>query len=157
MENLTSGLHFLLSMSIAALLVFITVLIHYEAMRLTSALLPRLRIRPRLRILVVIFGIFLAHSISVWLFAIAYHFLSGHFGLGEFGGDAPKQIYDFVYFSAVTYASLGFGDVYPLQYLRLIAGVEALTGLVMIGWSASFTYLMMERFWSDHRRRKGGE
>ena len=29
MENLTSGLHFLLSMSIAALLVFITVLIHY--------------------------------------------------------------------------------------------------------------------------------
>jgi len=70
MENLTSGLHFLLSMSIAALLVFITVLIHYEAMRLTSALLPRLRIRPRLRILVVIFGIFLAHSISVWVFAM---------------------------------------------------------------------------------------
>ena len=30
---------------------------------------------------------------------------------------------------------------------RLIAGVEALTGLLMIGWSASFTYLEMERFW----------
>lgn len=151
---MTDGLHFFLSMLIAALLVFVTVLIHYEAMRLISELLPHIRIRPRLRILVVIFGIFFAHTISVWLFALAYYFLSGHFGLGEFGGQTPEQIYDFIYFSVVTYTSLGFGDVYPLHYLRLIAGVEALTGLVMIGWSASFTYLMMERFWSDHRRDK---
>lgn len=149
---MTNSLHFFLSMLIAALLVFVTVLVHYEAMRLISELLPHIRIQPRLRILIVIFGIFLAHTISVWLFALAYYFLNGHFGLGEFGGQAPEQIYDFVYFSVVTYTSLGFGDLYPLHYLRLIAGVEALTGLVMIGWSASFTYLMMERFWSDHRR-----
>jgi hypothetical protein len=32
----------------------------------------------------------------------------------------------------------------------MIAGVEALVGLLMIGWSASFTYLMMERFWPEH-------
>ncbi len=151
---MTNGLYFFLSMLIAALLVLVTVLVHYEAMRLISELLPHIRIRPRLRILIVIFGIFLAHTIAVWLFALAYYFLSGHFGLGEFGGHPPEQIYDFVYFSVVTYTSLGFGDLYPLQYLRLIAGVEALTGLVMIGWSASFTYLMMERFWSDHRRDK---
>jgi hypothetical protein len=33
--------------------------------------------------------------------------------------------------------------------MRLIASVESLNGLVLIGWSASFTYLSMERFWQD--------
>lgn len=28
-----------------------------------------------------------------------------------------------------------------------VAGTEALTGFVLIGWSASFTYLEMEKFW----------
>jgi hypothetical protein len=57
---------------------------------------------------------------------------------------------DDVYFSAVTYASIGFGDVYPVDNVRLITGVEALVGLLMIGWSASFTYLAMEKFWPLH-------
>jgi hypothetical protein len=33
--------------------------------------------------------------------------------------------------------------------MRLIAGVESLNGLVLIGWSASFTYLEMARFWEN--------
>jgi hypothetical protein len=36
--------------------------------------------------------------------------------------------------------------------LRIIAGVESLNGLVLIGWSASFTYLSMEQFWEDKPR-----
>ncbi|MGE5242209.1 MAG: ion channel [Bacteroidota bacterium] len=48
----------------------------------------------------------------------------------------------------MTYTSLGLGDVYPLGDLRLIAGIESLIGLLMIAWSASFTYLMMEKFWN---------
>jgi hypothetical protein len=47
----------------------------------------------------------------------------------------------------VVYTSLGFGDIQPIAHVRLIAGVEALVGLLMIGWSASFTYISMERFW----------
>jgi hypothetical protein len=43
---------------------------------------------------------------------------------------------------------LGYGDVVPHGPLRLLAGVEALTGLLMIGWSASFTYVSMARFWT---------
>ena len=33
--------------------------------------------------------------------------------------------------------------------LRLLAGVEALNGLLLIGWSASYTYIAMERFWTS--------
>ena len=42
---------------------------------------------------------------------------------------------------------LGFGDVVPNGPLRLLAGAEALNGLLLIGWSASFLYLEMERWW----------
>ena len=41
----------------------------------------------------------------------------------------------------------GFGDVAPVGPIRFMAGTMALTGFVMITWSASFTYLEMARFW----------
>jgi hypothetical protein len=34
--------------------------------------------------------------------------------------------------------------------MRLAAGIESLTGLVLITWTASFTFLSMQKFWSDH-------
>jgi len=52
-----------------------------------------------------------------------------------------------VYFSAVTYSTVGFGDVIPTGPLRFLVGTEALTGFVLITWSASFTYLEMQRYW----------
>jgi hypothetical protein len=33
--------------------------------------------------------------------------------------------------------------------MRLLAGMEVLNGLLLIGWSASYTYISMERFWKD--------
>lgn len=42
------------------------------------------------------------------------------------------------YFSAVTYTTTGYGDlVLPAEW-RLVGGVEALTGILMCGWSAAF-------------------
>ncbi|MFZ0693339.1 MAG: potassium channel family protein [Alphaproteobacteria bacterium] len=62
---------------------------------------------------------------------------------------------DYVYFSAITDASLGLGDVFPLGQARLLTGVEALNGLVLIGWSASFTDVIMKRLWPLHMGRHG--
>ena len=50
-------------------------------------------------------------------------------------------------FSLVTYTSLAYGDIAPLGPARLLAGIEALIGLGLIAWSASFTYLEMQRHW----------
>lgn len=55
-------------------------------------------------------------------------------------------------FSAETYTTIGLGDIYPLGPLRLITGIEALNGLLLIGWSASFTYLAMQKFWDIRER-----
>lgn len=53
----------------------------------------------------------------------------------------------FLYFSGETYTTLGLGDIYPTGSLRLVTGIEALTGLLMRSWTGSFTYLEMRRYW----------
>ena len=146
--------NFFISTLVTITLVFLTVLFHYEVLRLISELIPKLTIQPRLRILVVIYGAFLAHTLEVWLFGTTYYLLDTYFNVGTFStlSQNKMEFFDFVYFSVVVYTSVGFGDIYPIGHMRLIAGVEALTGLLMIGWSASFIYLIMEKFWLDHRK-----
>lgn len=133
-------------------LVLMIVLIHYETLRLLSAQLLTLKIQPRLRILVVIYGTFCAHLLEIALFGVGYYLFSNHFNLGTLHGMPNLSLLDYMYFSIVTYSSLGFGDIYPVGYMRLLAGMEGLIGLLMIGWTASFTYLMMEKLWLDHRK-----
>ena len=137
-------------------LVVLTILVHYEILRITSNALPRLAIRPRQRIIVVILVAFLAHIIEIWLYAGAYYALhqAGLGSFGSLGGTFGGRIVEYVYFSAVSYTSLGLGDVWPTGVLRLITGLEALNGLILIAWSASFTYLSMEKFWEDHPVRR---
>lgn len=149
-----------IAMLFSTALVFTTVLVHYEVMRYTTLILPHLPLRPRQLILVVIAAMFFAHTVEVWMHAYAFYLIADRFGLGGFGGAIRGEFHDYLYFSTVTYTSLGLGDVYPLGGLRLMSGVESLAGLVMIAWSASFTYLNMEKFWNMHaaykprRRRK---
>jgi hypothetical protein len=150
-----SAFEFVVAMAAASVLVLLTVIIHYEAMRLITVALPRIRIRPRLRIMVVILGVFFAHTVEVWVFGLAYWVMSGPLGLGTVSGQTTGHLFDFVYFSVVVYTSLGFGDIQPFEHVRMIAGVEALVGLLMIGWSASFTYLMMGNLWDEHHDRRG--
>jgi hypothetical protein len=68
------------------------------------------------------------------------------FGLS---GSAGFSLANCLYFSAETYTSLGFGDLTPTGPIRLLAGAEALNGLLLIGWSASFAYIAVERFWKE--------
>lgn len=141
-----------MTMGLCVIMVVSTVLVHYEALRfITDFLLPRIRLAPRQEIIIVILGVFMAHTVEVWLFAFAFGISDFTSKLGRFKGDMDGSLLDFMYFSATTYTSLGIGDVYPTGGMRLLTGVEALVGLVMIGWSASYTYLVMERLWKIHR------
>lgn len=139
------------TMMVCVLMVVLTVLVHYEGLRLISDyLLPRLRMHPRQQMIFMILGVFAAHTLEVWLFTACYNILDGVSGYGGFMGQREGGWVDYLYFSVVTYTSLGLGDLFPVGNFRLLTGVEALTGLLMIGWSASFTYIAMVRFWSLH-------
>lgn len=139
------------AMFASVVLVLLTVGIHYEALRLTSDLLPKLTLPPRQRMIVVLVCVFAAHTVEVWIYGVAYLILDSQIGIGDFGGVIPGELPDYIYFSTVTYTSLGYGDVFPLGGLRLVTGVESLNGLLLIGWSASFTYLAMQEVWGLHK------
>ena len=50
-----------------------------------------------------------------------------------------------VYFSAVTYTTTGYGDLVLPADWRLVGGVEALTGILMCGWSTGFFFAIVSR------------
>ena len=49
------------------------------------------------------------------------------------------------YFSAVTYTTTGYGDLVLPQPWRLVGAVEALTGILMCGWSTAFFFAVVTR------------
>lgn len=128
--------------------VCVCVLLHYEALNLISRRLSRLEGRHRRRVLFSIFGLLSVHVLEIWVFGVAYAamLLSPLFGTahGVNGG-----VLDFVYVSATTYSTVGSADIFLTGPVRFLSGTEALTGLVLVTWSASFTFLEMQRFWRD--------
>ncbi len=129
------------------LLVAASAFIHYEALRLCSDRLPRLHwAHARAKVLLALGAAFCSHIAHIAAFAAAYWLLDDS-AFGSLQGHLAHSAASFLYFSTETYTSLGFGDVYPVGAMRLTAGIEALTGLLMISWTASFTYLEMQRNW----------
>jgi Ion channel len=135
-----------------ALLVLTTV-IHYEVLRAMTVALPMISVRARAKLIVVIVGAFFTHTVEIMLYALAIYLLAHYAHLGALDDTTRFSLSVSFYFSAETYTSLGYGDLVPGGGLRLLAGGEALNGLLLIGWSASYTYIAMERFWTkDHKR-----
>jgi hypothetical protein len=134
---------------INSFLVACAVLIHYEVLNFLSMLIPRLNFIHRLRVLFGLFGALFAHIMEIWLFAFAYYFMirSGYFGTLK--GAFDNSLMDCSYFSFTTYTSIGFGDIEPMGDIRFLAGLEALTGLVLIAWTSSFMFLEMQKLWRD--------
>lgn len=131
-------------------LLALTTLLHYEALSRVDARLPGLRMPQRSKLLVVMFAVFLAHALQIALYGFTLYGLQ-RAGLGHLTASGQVDLSASLYFSAETFTSLGFGDLVPVGPLRLLAGAEALNGLVLIGWSASYAYLAMERFWREGR------
>ncbi len=132
-----------------SILVAAAVLIHFEALNQLSSLIPKLPIPHRLRVLVGVFGTLIAHVIEIWVFAFGYYFMIHHEDFGALEGHFDKSLMDCSYFSFVSYTSLGFGDIVAKGDIRFLAGLEALTGLVLITWTASFMFIEMQKLWKD--------
>jgi hypothetical protein len=145
------------SVIMALLLVTATILLHYELLQFAGTLPSRLTIASRPRMLIVIAVVLAAHVLEASLYALGYYLMQTQFQLGQLAGHLEGGLLDFFYFSMATYTTLGIGDLHPAGAMRLVAGVESLNGLVLIGWSASFTYLTMEELWErrpvETRRR----
>jgi hypothetical protein len=130
------------------ILIFGCVSVHYEALRALNDYLPRAAFIPgRAKVLAALAGAMASHFLHVSLFALAYFLLRDKLELGNFAGHFGDTFASFLYFSTESYTTVGFGDIYPAGPLRLLVGFEALTGLLLISWSGSFSYLEMRRYW----------
>src|SRR5262245_48763051 len=61
--------------------------------------------------------------------------------------DAMPDLGSAMYFSAVTYTTTGYGDLVLPQGWRILGGVEALTGILMCGWSTGFFFAIVNRMY----------
>lgn len=66
--------------------------------------------------------------------------------------DALPDLQTGLYFSAVTYTTTGYGDVLLPKGWNLVGGVEALTGILMCGWSAAFFFALVSRIHQERPR-----
>jgi hypothetical protein len=140
----------------AALLIIFTVSIHYETMLMVSdRIIPwaQHRFHGRRVMAISIAALMLGHIVEIWLFAMAFVIMLHMPGFGAIAGGFDGSFDSVLYFSTVNYTSLADSHMHPEGPLRNIAASETLDGMMMIAWSASFTYLKMEQIWKEHRKK----
>ena len=76
----------------------------------------------------------LIHLVEIAVWAVLY----------AVGGGMP-DLQTALYFSAVTYTTTGYGDLVLPEQWRMVGGVEALTGILMCGWSTGFFFAIFNQ------------
>jgi len=128
-------------------MLLLTAWLHLTVLRWISNGMTIIPLRPNNRIFAVMILLYALHFAEIAIYAAA--FAAGQYllGLGAFSGEVMATPLDYLYFSSVSYTSLGIGDIFPTGHLRFLTGVEALNGLLLIAWSASFLFSMMNQLW----------
>ncbi len=126
-----------------------TTFLFYETLGLVMKLIANKNLSPRFLLVILMLGIFFAHSISIGIYGLAYWILIGFSHYPKLEGIDVNNIGAYFYYSATTYSSLGIGDVFPRGCLRIITSFEVVNGLTLIAWSATFTYFSVQKLWKN--------
>ena len=133
----------------------LAVRLHYEFLVLTSRLVQALSKLLRASVAMAVTLALAAHVVEVIVFGIGW-FLLIEADLVEIALPDPTMA-DAIYFSGAVYTSLGFGDIVPVSTGgKFLAVLETITGLVLIAWTASFTYFEMQRHWMQGENPETG-
>ena len=79
------------------------------------------------------------HALEIMLWAASYVVLLPDSELASF-----EQA---VYFSFVTFTTLGYGDITLSEGWRLLSGIEALNGILLVGWTTAMLFTVVQRMW----------
>ena len=101
----------------------------------------RTELRATLELGVFVMWLFLATVTEVWAWALLY------VGLG-----AIETLETAVYFSTVTFTTLGFGDITLDEDWRLLSSFEAANGLLMFGWSTALVFAAVQWVYDSLKR-----
>jgi len=81
-----------------------------------------------------VMGLFAIHGVEIWLYALLY-WLTG----------ALPDLHISVYFSTITYATIGYDDEGLERAWQLVAAIEGINGILLLGWSTAFFVSLMAR------------
>lgn len=94
-------------------------------------------------LLLTVAGVFCAHIAQIWLWAFLYLFLH-----------ALPNLEEALYFSTVSFTTVGFGDVVLSQEWRLLGAFQAANGFILFGWSTAFIFEVMSKLYKGESIRK---
>jgi len=124
----------LVQLALASGMVVVVVIIHLlglallvRALRTHYRMFRQIQMTPLLLLVVASLGLFALHTLEIWLYAALYLFLG-----------AVSHFEAALYYSTVTYASIGYGDVLLPHDWRILGAIEGVTGIMMLGWSTAF-------------------
>jgi voltage-gated potassium channel len=84
------------------------------------------------------------HIAEIILWAIAYR---------QLVPDQLPTLESAVYFSFVTYTTLGYGDITLDEGWRLLSGIESINGILLAGWTTAMLFGIVQRTWRSQRDR----
>ena len=131
---------------VGAVMIAICVLIHgfglFSLERLTRGAysgVRRRRIKPlslrgNLFTLAMVFALIVLHFVEIYLFAFLYDYVN-----------ALPNFPDALYFSTISYATIGYNDAEIARTWRMIAALEGLLGIILLGWSTAFFVRLLGR------------
>ena len=131
------------NLGVASVMVAVTVLLHFWGLLLLTYIMSesRHRLRPQeshlhqaALIIFVVFGIFALVTLHIWLYALLFRLL----------GELPN-FEAALYFSTVTFTTLGYGDLVISPRWRLVAAIEAANGVILLAWSTTFLLSVTSR------------
>jgi uncharacterized protein YhhL (DUF1145 family) len=136
----------LIQFAVSSVMVVLCVLVHglglfglNHAMR-TEAAVERLQhiapLSPRggLFTLGVVIAMLALHGIEIWLFALVYVAIG-----------AIPQLEPALYFSTISYSTVGYNDLHIAEEWRLLGAFESVLGIFLLGWSTAFFFRMIGR------------
>ena len=87
-------------------------------------------------------ALLLLHVIEIQLWALTYLFV--------LPGDPLDTYEKALYFSFVTFTTLGYGDVTLTTHdWRILSGIEAMDGILLAGWSTALLFVVVQRSWRN--------
>lgn len=136
----------ILQLAVSAVMLLLCVAIHglglFNLSRVlrSEASIERLRhiqpLSPRgaLFTMTIVLAMFMLHGLEIWAFALLYWLLGA---VPDFEGS--------LYFSAISYSTVGYNDTHILPEWRLVGAFESVLGIFLLGWSTAFFFRMLGR------------
>lgn len=145
----------ILQMAIGAVLIALTVVIHAIVLdKLIKFLAYARRVIYRqfkmnwrmAALIITVCGVFSAHIVQIWLWAILYLLIGASLNLEEA-----------LYYSTSAFTTAGFGDVLLTEEWRLLGAFQSANGFLLFGWSTAFIFEAMSKLYGRDNSSKQGK